>query len=179
MSHFSPDGDPRMVDVSAKPPTVRTATARGVITMSAATADRIRNADTAKGDVITVAQLAAIQSAKRTPDLIPLCHSIAVESVDVTFQWAGRESNTQESPPDKSTGSDGPVQLLCDATVKTSGKTGVEMEALTAVSVGCLTVYDMAKSIERGMTIGPIWLIHKSGGKSGDYQAPPRDTRPR
>ncbi|TWT69496.1 cyclic pyranopterin monophosphate synthase MoaC [Crateriforma conspicua] len=167
MSHFSPDGDPRMVDVSAKPPTVRTATARGVITMSTATADRIRNADTAKGDVVTVAQLAAIQSAKRTPDLIPLCHSIAVESVDVTFQWSGTETSD----------GDRLVRLVCDATVKTSGKTGVEMEALTAVSVGCLTVYDMAKSIERGMTIGPIWLIHKSGGKSGDYHAPPRDPR--
>jgi len=149
-----------MVDVSEKAITVRQATARGSVAMQAATAKMIRSGDAKKGDVLAVARLAAIQASKWTPQLIPLCHAIPIEAVQVDFAWS-------EIDNDANTAS-----LQCDVTVRTSAKTGVEMEAMTAVSVACLTVYDMVKSVDRAITIGPIQLIAKSGGKSGDFRRP-------
>lgn len=142
-----------MVDVSAKPTTIRTANAAGTITMQAATAEMIRGGTATKGDVLAVARLAGITATKLTPLLIPLCHAIAIEAVEVHFRF---ENDTT---------------LRCEVEVRTSGKTGVEMEALTAVATACLTVYDMCKSVDRGMTISNIHLLHKSGGASGTYRA--------
>lgn len=142
-----------MVDVSAKPVTVRTATARAQVTMQAETAAMIREGTAKKGDVLGVARLAAIGATKLTPLLIPLCHAIPVEGVDVDFSWQ-----------DETT-------LICRVSVRTAGKTGVEMEALTAAAAGCLTVYDMCKSVDRGMSIGPIRLLEKTGGASGEFRA--------
>jgi cyclic pyranopterin phosphate synthase len=152
LTHFDKKGNARMVDVSAKDVTERTATAKGTITMSAATLKLIQAGGFKKGDVLTIAQLAGIMGAKRTPDLIPLCHPLALTSVDVTLTC---------DPKRKA------VDIV--ATCKVGGKTGVEMEALTAVSVAALTVYDMCKAVDRGMTIGDIRLVHKAGGKSGTY----------
>jgi cyclic pyranopterin monophosphate synthase len=153
-THFDPRGNARMVDVSAKPVTVRVATAGAIIRMQSTTAAMIRGGTAAKGDVLAVARLAAISATKLTPLLIPLCHAIAVEAVEVRFHFTDD------------------VTLGCEVEVRTSGKTGVEMEAMTAVSVACLSVYDMCKSVDRSMTIGQVRLLHKSGGKSGTYQAP-------
>lgn len=143
-----------MVDIAGKPVTVRIARASATISMHSATAAMIRGGTAAKGDVLAVARLAAISATKLTPLLIPLCHAIAVEAVDVRFAFLDE------------------VTLCCEVEVRTSGKTGVEMEAMTAVSVACLTVYDMCKSVDRCMTIGQVRLLHKSGGKSGTYDAP-------
>ena len=142
-----------MVDVSGKPETVRIATAAGRITMSAAAKETVLKGDARKGDVLGTARLAAIMAAKRTADLIPLCHPLALSKVSVEI-----------------TEVDGGFAV--EATVRNTGRTGVEMEALTAVSVGCLTIYDMAKALDRGMEIGAIHLLAKSGGQSGDWQAP-------
>lgn len=152
-SHLDDRGHPRMVDISAKPPSVRAATATGSITMAPATARMIRGGDAKKGDVLAVARLAAISATKLTPLLIPLCHAIPVEAVEVEFCFT-----------DETT-------LRCDVRVRTSGKTGVEMEALTAAATACLTVYDMCKSVDRAMTIGGVRLLQKSGGVSGDFLA--------
>ena len=149
--HFSADGDAHMVDVSGKPATVRVAVASGEVTMSDASATLVRQGSAAKGDVLAVARLAAISATKWTQHLIPLCHSIPIESVSVEFDWPGLN------------------RLRCTARVQTTGKTGIEMEAMTAVSVACLTVYDMLKSVDRAMTIGPIQLDEKSGGSSGHF----------
>ena len=156
-----------MVDVSDKQVSTREATASGDVLMSQPTAVLIQNGTSRKGDVLGVARLAAIQATKQTSTLIPLCHAIPIESVNVTFNWV-------ESFPEQE---DGSVQhpsdlaiLRCEVSVKTSAKTGVEMEALTAVSVGCLTVYDMVKAVERGMEIQNIRLLNKKGGKSGVFQ---------
>ncbi len=156
-SHFDEQGEARMVDVSAKPATARVAVASGDLTMLAATAEMIRGGTAKKGDVLGVARLAAIQATKLTQQLIPLCHAIAIESVQVEFSWP------VEAP-------DGYATLRCNVTVGTTGKTGVEMEAMTAASVGCLTVYDMVKSVDREVSIGPIRLIEKSGGKTGTFR---------
>jgi cyclic pyranopterin monophosphate synthase len=141
-----------MVDVSAKPETARRATARGVIRMSSATLDAIRRNQVRKGDVLGVARLAGIMAAKRTADLIPLCHPLPIDDVQLSID-----------PDDSLPG------LRAEATVATSAKTGVEMEAITAVAIALVTVYDMAKAMDRGMTIGDIVLVAKSGGQSGDF----------
>lgn len=155
-----------MVDVSAKQVSVREATARGDILMSRPTANLIQSGSARKGDVLGVARLAAIQATKHTALLIPLCHAIPIEAVSVTFSWA-------DQPADPTRTDNHNVQptvvLRCEVSVRTSAKTGVEMEALTAVSTGCLTVYDMVKSVEREMEIQNIHLLQKKGGKSGDF----------
>ncbi|TAK26273.1 MAG: cyclic pyranopterin monophosphate synthase MoaC [Chloroflexota bacterium] len=152
LTHIDAAGRPRMVDVSAKDETERVAIARGTIRMRSETVAAIRGGTTAKGDVLGVAQTAAIMAAKRTWELIPMCHPLAISGIDVDFGF----------------GDDG-RSIRMDVTVRLRGKTGVEMEALTAVSVGLLTVYDMCKAIDRGMTIESIGLVHKAGGKSGTW----------
>ncbi|MEO6221985.1 MAG: cyclic pyranopterin monophosphate synthase MoaC [Vicinamibacterales bacterium] len=150
LSHVNASGELRMVDVSAKPDTVREATATGEIHMSAAAVRAIRDKAVKKGDPLQAARLAGIMAAKRTSDLIPLCHPLAITSVDLTVtsrRWG----------------------YAIRATVRTAGPTGVEMEALTAVSVAALTIYDMLKAVDREMEIGKIRLTAKSGGRSGNY----------
>ena len=153
-THFDAEGKARMVDVSDKTETERSATAKGRITMQPETLAMIRDGGVKKGDVLSVARLAGIMGAKRTPDLIPLCHPLALTSVKVELSL-----NEAENAVDIS------------ATCKLVGRTGVEMEALTAVSVAALTVYDMCKAVDRAMVIGDIRLTQKSGGKSGAYEA--------
>jgi cyclic pyranopterin phosphate synthase len=153
LSHFDERGQAQMVDVSAKPVTDRIAVAEGVVRMTAATLALITEGRAKKGDVLGVARLAGIMAAKRTADLIPLCHPLPVTKVAV------------ELTPDA-----GLPGIRIAATVKTSGQTGVEMEALTAVSVAALTVYDMVKAVEKSMVIDGIRLILKDGGKSGRYE---------
>ncbi len=155
-----------MVDVSAKLPSIREATAAGEIVMSIATAKLIKSGNAKKGDVLGVARLAAIQSTKNTPLLIPLCHAIPVEGVSVKFKWLEQADDQLNTSSASATH---PARLMCEVHVKTSAKTGVEMEALTAASIGCLTVYDMVKAVERGMEIKNIRLLKKKGGKTGDY----------
>lgn len=152
--HFDDDGRAHMVDVSAKPETARSAIARGRVRMEAATLTAVGNAGgSGKGDVIAVAELAGIMAAKRTGDLIPLCHPIGLDSVSVRIA---------EDPALPG--------LTVIAEARCTGRTGVEMEAMTAVSVACLTIYDMLKAIDRGMTIEAVGLEAKSGGKSGDWR---------
>lgn len=152
LTHLDETGSARMVDVSAKATTTREATASGRITMSSAAAAAIRDGAVAKGDVIAVARVAGIMAAKKTSDLIPLCHPLPIAGVtlDLVVEDDG---------------------VAATATVRTTHQTGVEMEALTAVSVALLTIYDMAKALDRGMTIGDVRLIAKSGGRSGDWRA--------
>lgn len=154
LSHVGPDGGARMVDVGGKDVTRREATAEGRVRMSADAFDLVRSNQVAKGDVLAVARLAGIQGAKRTAELIPLCHPLALDRVDVQL-------TLDDALPG--------VRVV--ATVATEGRTGVEMEALTAVSIACLTVYDMVKSADRAMTLEAVRLVHKSGGRSGDYSA--------
>jgi cyclic pyranopterin phosphate synthase len=154
LTHFDEIGASRMVDVGDKPVTRRIARASGHIRMAADTLSRIREKGFAKGDVLEVARLAGIMAAKRTSDLIPLCHPLPLESVTIDFSF-----------PDETT-------LSIEAIAQVDGKTGVEMEALIAVSVAALTVYDMCKSIDRGMTIERIQLEEKSGGRSGHWLRP-------
>lgn len=151
LSHFDDEGRSRMVDVSPKPVTARVARASGQITGAAATIEMIRNRQLSKGDVLEVARLAGIVAAKRTADLIPLCHVLPLDGVTVDFAF-----------PDAQT-------LAIEAIVRVTAKTGVEMEALTAVSVAALTVYDMCKAVDRSMVIGPIQLEEKDGGRSGHF----------
>ncbi len=150
LTHINAAGHPQMVDVSGKPDTRREAIARGVVRMQPSTFDLIKKGTIEKGDVLTVAQLAGIMAAKQTPHLIPLCHPIPIDDVKVEFNLS-EESSTIE----------------ITATVRSTGKTGVEMEALTATAVAALTIYDMCKAVERGMKIENIRLVSKSGGKSG------------
>jgi len=154
LTHFDEGGKARMVDVSAKAETTRLATARGEVVMQPATLALIAEGRAEKGDVLGTARLAGIMAAKRTAELIPLCHPLPVTSValDLACDPTGNR-----------------VEIT--ATVKTTGKTGVEMEALTAVSVAALTIYDMVKAVDRGMVIGAVRLVHKSGGKSGSWDA--------
>ena len=154
LTHFDDSGASRMVDVGAKAVTIRLAVARGQVSMQPETMKLITNRQVAKGDVFEVARLAGIMATKRTSELIPLCHSLGLDSVKIDFKSS----------------SDTTVEI--EATVGVQGRTGVEMEALTAVSVAALTIYDMCKAVDRGMTIGPIYLQEKSGGKSGHYQRP-------
>jgi cyclic pyranopterin monophosphate synthase len=154
LTHFDASGQAHMVDVGDKPESKRTAIASGTIKMSAETRQLIQQGDAKKGDVLGVARIAAIQGAKRTSDLIPLCHPIALTKVSVEFEIDASQN-----------------AVTCTATAQTTGKTGVEMEALTAVSVGLLTIYDMCKAADRGMVLGEIKLLEKHGGKSGDWVA--------
>jgi cyclic pyranopterin monophosphate synthase len=163
-SHFDEAGQARMVDVSAKESTVRVAVARGKVTMKASTAEMIQRGNADKGDVLAVARLAGIGATKLTSMLIPLCHAIPIESVTVDFSGPEPVSDSRANH-----GFD--AEITCLATVKTTAKTGVEMEAMTAVSVACLTIYDMVKGVERGVKIGRIELIEKTGGKSGHFKA--------
>ena len=140
-----------MVDVSPKAETARTATARGRIVMAPATLTLIREGRAGKGDVLGVARLAGIMAAKRTSDLIPLCHPLMISKVAVDLEPEGDDA------------------IVIEATISLTGKTGVEMEALTAVSIAALTVYDMVKAVDRGMRIEDIRLVHKAGGKSGEF----------
>jgi cyclic pyranopterin phosphate synthase len=154
LSHLSGRGEARMVDVSAKPATEREAIAEGRVLMQRKTLDIVRRGDSKKGDVLGAARIAGIIAAKRTHELIPLCHPLALTQVEVNV-----------TPDAKLPG------VRVRARVKVAGQTGVEMEALTAVSVACLTIYDMVKAVERGMRIEGIRLIEKSGGKSGRFRA--------
>ncbi len=154
LTHIDTRGEARMVDVTAKPATERTAVAEGQVVMSKATLALIISGDAKKGDVLGTARLAGIMAAKRTSDLIPLCHALALSNVMVDI-----------TPDKKLPG------CIVRAAVKVTGPTGVEMEALTAVSVACLTIYDMIKAVERGVRIEGIHLVEKKGGKSGHYRA--------
>jgi cyclic pyranopterin phosphate synthase len=152
LTHFDAEGQAHMVDVSAKPDTLRIARAAGRIEMQAATLALIENGKAGKGDVLGVARIAAIQAAKRTSELIPLCHPLPLTRVSVQF-LIDRERSA----------------IAIEATAETVGKTGVEMEALTAATVGLLTIYDMCKAADRGMRLAEIGLAEKSGGKSGHW----------
>ena len=156
LTHFDPDGRPRMVDVSAKPESDRFAAARGYVRMDEATLALARSGGGAKGDVRRIAELAGTMAAKRTGDLIPLCHPLPLTAVAVTVE------------PDESL-----PGLAVTAEVRTTGRTGVEMEALTAAAIAALTMYDMAKSLQRDIVIERVRLLEKSGGRSGDYRADP------
>lgn len=151
LSHFDEHGASRMVDVSEKPVSLRSARASGRVHMAANTLSLIRDQKLSKGDVLEVARLAGIMAAKRTGELIPLCHPLGLDAVSIQF------------------GFDGDRSLIIEATVSVTARTGVEMEALTAVSVTALTVYDMCKSVDRSMTIEQVRLEEKSGGRSGHY----------
>ncbi len=184
-SHFDDSGNAQMVDVSTKTVSARTAIASSDIMMLRATAEMIRSGQAKKGDVLGVARLAAIQATKLTPLLIPLCHAIAIESVTVQFEWLttpeqdGQDPNGQDPIArdpiaQDEDGQDQEIETLrCLVRVGTVAKTGVEMEAMSAACVAGLTVYDMVKSVDRRVTIGPVQLVHKSGGKSGDFQRQP------
>lgn len=157
LSHVGPEGSARMVDVGDKPITPRSAVAAGAVRMSRAAFDLVRADALEKGDVLGVARIAGIQAAKRTAELVPLCHPLAPDQIEV-------EPVLDEALPG--------VRIV--ATVRVTARTGVEMEALTAVAVACLTVYDMVKSADRGMVIEAIRLLHKTGGRSGEYTASDR-----
>lgn len=152
LTHLDANGAAQMVDVSAKADTVREAVAEGVITMAPAVIAAVRAGDIRKGDVLGTARIAGIMAAKQTSNLIPLCHPLPIASVSVDFDYV-------------ETG------VRVETRVRTNGKTGVEMEALTAANVALLTIYDMAKALDKAMVIGPVRLLAKSGGKSGDWAA--------
>ena len=159
LTHFDPQGRAHMVDVAAKPATHRIAVAEGRIEMLPSTLALIQSGSAKKGDVIGVARIAGIQGAKRTSDLIPLCHPLALTRVALDFELQPAQGEAAAA-------------VVCTATVETVGPTGVEMEALTAVNVALLTIYDMCKAVDRGMTITDVKLLQKHGGKSGSYGAP-------
>ena len=152
LTHLDATGAARMVDVSAKADSVREAVAEGVIAMAPAVIAAIRAGDIKKGDVLGTARIAGIMAAKQTSNLIPMCHPLPIASVSVDFDYVD-------------------TGVRVETSVRTNGKTGVEMEALTAASVALLTIYDMAKALDKGMVIGPVRLLAKSGGKSGDWTA--------
>jgi len=155
LTHLDENGRARMVDVSDKEVTRREATARARVSMQPETARLIASGGMAKGDVLAVAQVAGVMAAKRTPDLIPLCHPLPISGVDMNFDLDVEHA-----------------VLEIRATVRVTGRTGVEMEALTAAAVAALTVYDMCKAVDRGMSIGDVELLHKAGGKSGEFVRP-------
>jgi cyclic pyranopterin phosphate synthase len=154
LSHLDEKGEARMVDVSDKAATHRTARAEGFVAMSPATLALVEEGAAKKGDVLATARIAGIMAAKRTHELIPLCHPLAITKASIDFE------PTRE-----------PVSIRVTAEVKVAGTTGVEMEALTAVSVACLTIYDMLKAADKAMTIGGVRLLEKTGGRSGTYRA--------
>lgn len=155
LSHLNDRGEARMVDVSEKAVTSRTAIAEGLVTMSPATLDMILDGTAPKGDVIATARIAGIMGAKKTAELIPLCHPLPLTQVTLNFTPLREDSC-----------------IRVEATAKVDGKTGVEMEALTAVTVACLTLYDMCKAVDRAMSFSSIRLIEKTGGRSGVYRGP-------
>lgn len=161
LTHFDSQGKAHMVDVAVKPATHRSATAQGYIWMQNSTLERIQSGSSHKGDVLGIARIAAIMAAKKTADLIPLCHPLPLTHVAVTFEIMPTPVGSLESA------------IRCTATAETVGQTGVEMEALTAVQVGLLTIYDMCKAVDRAMHMESIYLAEKKGGKSGHYQATP------
>lgn len=152
LTHVSAAGEARMVDIGPKSDTVRVAVASGKVLMKSETLEAIKAAGLKKGDVIAAARIAGIMAAKKTPDLIPLCHTILIDEVSVDLDLSGKDS------------------IGIKATAKSTGKTGVEMEALVAATVAALTIYDMAKAVDKGMTISEIRLESKTGGKSGTYR---------
>lgn len=156
LTHIDESGKARMIDVASKPDTRRVAIAEGKIFMKRSTLAKIEDAEIAKGDVLAVARIAGIGAAKRTSELIPLCHNILITSVEVDFANFSGENKSG---------------IKITATAASTGKTGVEMEALTAASVAALTIYDMCKAIDRGMTISGLRLLEKRGGKSGTWKA--------
>ena len=151
LTHIDAGGAARMVDVSEKPASARLAIAEGVVRMTPSTLDLVLSGNAKKGDVLGAARIAGIMAAKKTHELIPLCHPLAIAKAEIDIALHGADA------------------LRVRASVKTTGPTGVEMEALTAVAVACLTIYDMIKAVERGVTIEAIRLVEKRGGKSGDY----------
>lgn len=153
-THFNDEGRAKMVDVSEKPETFRTAVAISSITVSHEIYNKITNNEMKKGDVLAVAQVAGVMAAKKTWDIIPMCHPLSLTGINITFSW---KTNTDD------------CTLFIRAFVKTKGSTGVEMEALTAASICALTVYDMCKAVDKGMVIGETYLLEKTGGKSGDF----------
>ncbi|MFQ5672674.1 MAG: cyclic pyranopterin monophosphate synthase MoaC [Nitrospinales bacterium] len=157
LTHFNEQGRARMVDVSEKDVTRRIATAQGKVLMQPETLQLIRSGKIEKGDVLAVAQVAGVMAAKKTFEIIPMCHPLPLANVDINFS-----ENPEET--------DGRCSIGITATVKVTGRTGVEMEALTAVSVAALTIYDMCKAVDRGMVFRDIELTHKSGGKSGTFE---------
>ena len=152
LTHLNSSGEARMVDVSQKGDSEREAVVKARVMMKPATREQIKTAGLEKGDVLAVARVAGIMAAKKTPDLIPLCHPILIDSIAIEFDLSGNDS----------------VEITARA--KSTGKTGAEMEAMVAASVAALTIYDMAKSVDRGMTIAEIYLESKKGGKSGTYR---------
>ncbi len=152
LTHINSSGEARMVDTSPKADTVREAVARGKVIMKPSTLEQVKTAGLKKGDVLAVARVAGIMAAKKTPDLIPLCHPILIDNISVDFDLSGDDS------------------IGITATAKSTGKTGVEMEALVAASVSALTIYDMCKSVDKEMIITDIYLESKKGGKSGTYR---------
>jgi cyclic pyranopterin monophosphate synthase len=160
LSHLNDKGEARMVDVSAKEVTSRTARAEGFVAMAPATLELILTGNVPKGDVLATARIAGIMAAKRTHELIPLCHALPITEVTVAFE-----------PSSDSTG------LKVEATAKVDAKTGVEMEALVAVSIACLTIYDMCKAVDRAMSFSGIRLVEKTGGRSGRFTASPLPSR--
>ena len=151
LSHVNSSGEAKMVDISLKGETVREAVAKGSVMMQPATLEQVKNASLKKGDVLAVARIAGIMAAKKVPDFIPLCHMIPIDSITIDFDLTKADC------------------IGITSTVKSTGRTGVEMEALTAVTVAALTIYDMCKAVEKGMTITDIYLETKTGGKSGAY----------
>jgi cyclic pyranopterin phosphate synthase len=154
-THFNEEGRAKMVDVSDKPESSRTAIAISSITVNREIYEKVANNQMKKGDVLAVAQVAGVMAAKKTWDIIPMCHPLSLTGIDITFSW---DTNNED------------CILFIRAFVKTKGGTGVEMEALTAASVCALTIYDMCKAIDKGMVIGETYLVEKTGGKNGDYK---------
>ncbi|KZM52870.1 cyclic pyranopterin monophosphate synthase accessory protein [Geobacillus stearothermophilus] len=154
-THFNEQGRAKMVDITHKEDTIRIAVARTSVTVNEEIYEKMTNNAIEKGDVLAVAQVAGVMAAKKTADLIPMCHPLMLKGIDIAFAWE-KEAEA--------------YKLVITVTVKTKGSTGVEMEALTAASVCALTVYDMCKSLDKGMTIGPTYLVEKTGGKSGHYR---------
>ncbi len=152
LSHVDSDGNARMVDVTLKKETEREAVARGAVTMSRQTYDLIRGGQGPKGDIFTVAKIAGIMAAKKTHELIPLCHPLAITHIDVAYDLDDQQH-----------------RVTITSTVRTKGQTGVEMEAMTCAAVAGLTIYDMCKAVDKGIELGPFYLVQKSGGKSGTY----------
>ncbi|WP_349409263.1 cyclic pyranopterin monophosphate synthase MoaC [Pseudalkalibacillus sp. SCS-8] len=154
-THFNEQGRARMVDISEKEETVRSARVRSSVQVTKDIYEAIQGNHIKKGDVLSVAQVAGIMAAKKTPEIVPMCHPLPLKAVDISFDWNVEDDN---------------YELMIDVIVKTKGNTGVEMEALTAASATALTIYDMCKAIDKGMVIGPTYLLEKTGGKSGDYR---------
>jgi len=156
LTHFNEQGRAKMVDVSQKDDTIRTAIATSSVIVNKVIYDEIVGGTNKKGDVFAVAQVAGIMAAKQTATIIPMCHPLSLTGINITFDWKMDENEEQ-------------YEVLIEAEVKTKGPTGVEMEALTAVSVAALTIYDMCKAADKNMIIGPTMLMKKTGGKNGDY----------